>query len=264
MKFTFWKYQGAGNDFILVDNRSAAWELSEDQIAALCRRSFSIGADGLMMLETDPAGTDFYMRYYNADGRESTMCGNGGRCIALFAEDLGIGGTVKRFNSSDGFHEAELLADGQIRLRMMDVTDIGTTSSGAYFAFTGSPHYVEFSTDLEAVNVPEWGRKIRYGAEFAHMGGTNVNFVQVLGPGRLAVRTFERGVEDETLACGTGVTAAALVAHQVFQPEVTVFTVEARGGILKVEFTPGEGDKTFTGIYLTGPAKRVFSGETEL
>lgn len=263
-KLFFSKYQGAGNDFVLIDAREGALRLSRERVAFLCDRRFGIGADGLMLLERDPAGSDFYMRYYNADGGESTMCGNGGRCIARFADDLGIGGAVKRFNSSDGFHEAELLPDGLIRLRMMDVERVEQLEGGrSWFVDTGSPHYVEFTDDVAAVDVAARGAVVRCAPEYEAMGGTNVNFVQVLGLGRIRVRTFERGVEAETLACGTGVTAAALTTCRVLQPARTCFTVEAVGGTLGVAFSAA-GDSGFEEVFLTGPALRVFGGEIGL
>lgn len=263
-KVSFSKYQGAGNDFVLIDARTGDPGLTREHIRRLCDRRFGIGADGLMTLERDPAGTDFYMRYYNSDGGESTMCGNGGRCIARFADHLGIGGRVKRFDSSDGFHEAELLPDGLIRLRMIDVAEVKTLADGcSWFVFTGSPHYVEIVENVMATDVAGRGAEIRRRPEFEAMGGTNVDFVQVLGAGRIRVRTFERGVEAETLACGTGVTAAALTVHRVRQPERREFTVEAMGGTLNVKFAP-TADGGFTDVFLTGPAERVFTGETEL
>lgn len=263
-RVSFSKYQGAGNDFVLIDARAGGPELTRDEIRLLCDRRFGIGADGLMALERDPQGSDFYMRYYNSDGGESTMCGNGGRCIARFADHLGIGGSVKRFNSSDGLHEAELLPNGLIRLRMIDVAEVAPLADGSsWFVFTGSPHYVEFTDDVMSVHVAGRGAEIRHRAEFEARGGTNVNFVQVLGPGRIKVRTFERGVEAETLACGTGVTAAALTVHCVRQPECSDFTVEAMGGTLGVKFALNTGGG-FTDVFLTGSAERVFTGETEL
>ncbi len=262
-KMSFSKYQGAGNDFVLVDARTGDPGLTHEEVRLLCDRRFGIGADGLMTLERDPAGTDFYMRYYNSDGGESTMCGNGGRCIALFAAHLGIGGAVKRFNSSDGLHEAELLPDGLIRLRMIDVKGVEPLASGrSWFVFTGSPHYVEFTDDVSAVDVAGRGAEIRRRPEFAAMGGTNVNFVQVQGPGQIKVRTFERGVEAETLACGTGVTAAALVTHHILQPECRDFAVRAMGGELGVKFATIP-DGGFAEVFLTGPAQRVFTGGIE-
>lgn len=260
----FSKYQGAGNDFVLIDARDGQICLDREQIRFLCDRRFGVGGDGLMTLERDPAGSDFYMRYFNSDGGESTMCGNGGRCIALFAEHLGIGGRTKRFNSSDGLHEAELLDDGRLRLRMIDVARVEPLADGrSWFVFTGSPHYVEFVERVMDVDVARRGAEIRHRPEFEARGGTNVNFVEVTGPGAIRVRTFERGVEAETLACGTGVTASAIVTHALLQPECRDFRIQAMGGRLEVAFTvlPEGG---FSEVMLTGPARRVFTGTIEL
>lgn len=261
----FTKYQGAGNDFILLDVRHDAPGLTRPEIRALCDRRFGIGADGLMTLETSTvSGCDFRMRYYNADGGESTMCGNGGRCIVRFADHLGVGGRVKRFDSSDGIHTAELLGDRLVRLQMIDTGTPEPLADGrSWFLFTGSPHYVEFTDRLETLDVERLGAAIRQRADFEAIGGTNVNFVEVAGEGRIRVRTFERGVEAETWACGTGVTAAALVTHAVRQPECFDFTVETRGGVLGVTFVGTEAG-TFADIRLTGPAERVFAGEINI
>ncbi|WP_294593959.1 diaminopimelate epimerase [uncultured Rikenella sp.] len=261
----FAKYQGAGNDFILLDARHDAPALTRPEIRALCERRFGIGADGLMTLENSATpGCDFRMRYYNADGGESTMCGNGGRCIVRFADHLGIGGRVKRFDSSDGIHTAELLDDRLVRLQMIDTGAPEKLADGrSWFLFTGSPHYVEFTDRLDGLDVERLGATIRRRADFEAIGGTNVNFVEVAGEGQIRVRTFERGVEAETWACGTGVTAAALVTHAVRQPECFDFTVETRGGILGVTFAETETG-TFADIRLTGPAERIFEGEIEI
>ena len=205
----FAKYEGAGNDFILLDLRNGGATPQSAEIARLCDRHFGIGADGLMTLAASAvSGCDCSMRYYNADGSPGEMCGNGGRCFALFAHHLGIGGDIKRFDSTDGIHEARMLRiDGlrsTVELGMIDVERIDR-GDGYWFLDTGVPHYVEFTDDLEAVDVIGRGRRIRYDKRFAK--GTNVNFVKVVGPGHIAVRTYERGVEDETLACGTGSTA---------------------------------------------------------
>mgnify|MGYP005754917983 CR=1 FL=1 len=265
MRRKFYKYQGAGNDFVLLDARDSRPDLSRETVAALCDRHFGIGADGLMALEPAAEGGEFYMRYFNADGGESTMCGNGGRCIALFAHHLGIGGTLKRFDSSDGVHEAEILeADGdrgRVRLRMADVE--GCEARDNYFFLnTGSPHYVEFVDDVDAVDVYGRGRAIRYSDAFAAQGGTNVNFVQLLPDGNFRIRTYERGVEDETLACGTGATACALAVHLACYPSRREFRVYARGGELKVSFEKAAGQR-FTDVWLEGPAVRVFECEAD-
>ena len=259
MRTTFAKYEGAGNDFILIDDREELFSADARLIAALCDRHFGIGADGLMTLRRS-VEMDCSMRYYNADGSPGEMCGNGGRCFALFAHHLGIGGDIKRFDSTDGIHEARMLRiDGlrsTVELGMIDVERIDR-GDGYWFLDTGVPHYVEFTDDLEAVDVIGRGRRIRYDKRFAK--GTNVNFVKVVGPGHIAVRTYERGVEDETLACGTGSTAAALVTHLAAQPSVTAFRIDVRGGRLGIAFDePKPG--IYTRIRLSGEARKVVEG----
>lgn len=205
----FSKYHGAGNDFVMIDGRTEPFDATPERVAALCRRRTGIGADGLMILESDPA-EEFRMRYFNADGGEATMCGNGGRCIALFAHHLGIGGMRKRFIGVDGPHTAELLRvegpEGEIRLGMIDVRRVEVHPE-YLFLDTGSPHYVEFVESVRGVDVAGRGAAIRHSAAFAASGGTNVNFVEIVSDGHIRIRTFERGVEAETLACGTGATA---------------------------------------------------------
>lgn len=261
MTVRFAKYEGAGNDFVLIDVRSEAPVLDGKTIARLCDRHFGIGADGLITLGRSAVeGCDCSMRYYNADGSAGEMCGNGGRCFTLFAHHLGIGGRTIRFDSIDGVHEARMLDDGRIELGMVDVGRIERSGAG-WSLDTGVPHYVEFVEDLEAVDVAARGREIRREARFPE--GTNVDFVRLLAEGRIAVRTYERGVEAETLACGTGATASALVVHLTAHPATTRFRVGVRGGELEIAFdepTPG----TYTNIRLSGPARRVFEGEINL
>lgn len=261
MELEFFKYEGAGNDFVLLDGRGTAKLPDEGTVRRLCDRHFGIGADGLMVLQADPEA-EFGMRYFNADGRESTLCGNGGRCMALFAEHLGIGGRVKRFRAADGLHEAEMVsvsgAEGRVRLRMKPVEEIRRSGDG-WLVDTGSPHYVCFVEDTAGTDVVGRGRALRHDGRFRDMGGVNVNFVQVVGPGRIWIRTFERGVEDETLACGTGAVAAALVTAFTRQPSADFFGVEAPGGRLEVSFRRGNGTN-FDPVDLRGPARRVFRG----
>lgn len=262
----FSKYHGAGNDFVIIDARGLNLSLTTEQVAHICHRRFGVGADGVMTLESDPAGTEFYMRYWNADGGESTMCGNGGRCISLFAHHLGIGGTTKHFNSSDGHHAAQIIqvdqTSGRVRLGMIDVSEIVSYDDGSFFVFTGSPHYVEFVEDVMATDVVKRGGEIRNSERFVSMGGANVNFVQILGEGAIRVRTFERGVEDETLACGTGVTASSLVTSMVKQPDCHDFRVDVMGGKLVVSFE--KSGESYKNITLSGPAQKVFDGILEL
>lgn len=259
MRLTFCKYEGAGNDFILMDNRGNAFAPDPLRIARLCDRHFGIGADGLMTLSASPR-CDCSMHYYNADGSEGEMCGNGARCFVLFAEHLGIGGSRKTFEALDGVHRAAVCrADasaGEIEVGMTDVEQI-VSGDGWWFLNTGVPHYVEFVDDPAKVDVLTRGSRIRHDtARFPE--GTNVDFVQIVGNGHLRMRTYERGVENETLACGTGATAAAIVANFARQHETDRFRVDVPGGQLQVAFT--RSGPHYTEIRLTGPARRVFEG----
>lgn len=258
----FFKYQGAGNDFVLVDQRREQWLNRKDQarIQRLCDRRFGIGADGLILLQESP-GYDFEMVYFNADGREGSLCGNGGRCIVAFARHLGLVSDSCRFLAVDGPHEARVIRPDWVELKMADLSS-WELEDGRAFLDTGSPHYVCFVESLDAVDVVQEGRKIRYGERFRERG-TNVNFVQREGEG-LRIATYERGVEDETLACGTGVTAAALSALLPdISPGVHRVPVKARGGELEVRFSYDEA-KGFRDIWLCGPAVQVFSGSIPL
>ncbi len=255
---TFFKYHGTGNDFILFDNRDAILRLSQEQIAHLCNRHMGIGADGLMLLQNEP-GYDFRMVYYNSDGNESTMCGNGGRCMVAFAKSLGLTDSMASFIAIDGPHTATLNSNGNISLQMQNVSDI-TIHKYHTILNTGSPHYVKFVSNVKAVDVVQEGRKIRNQPEF-HPAGINVNFVQ-LNNGKLAVRTYERGVEDETLSCGTGVTAAAIAATALFEGQFET-NIETPGGKLSVTFHK-DTPNTAKEVVLTGPAQFVFKGEIEI
>ena len=254
----FYKYQGTGNDFVLIDNRAETFPATNQSlIAQLCDRRFGIGADGLILLQND-TDYDFRMVYFNADGAEGSMCGNGGRCIVRFAHDLDLFETKTRFVAVDGEHLAEVHGD-EVRLKMGDVSEI-EDRDGLTFLNTGSPHVVRFVTDVnnpDVVNVVADGRAIRHDARFSP-GGTNVNFVQITPDNTLYVRTYERGVEDETYSCGTGVTAVALTAYRQkgISSPVAIKTV---GGNLRVSFD-AQADGQFDEIYLIGPAKRVFAG----
>lgn len=255
----FFKYQGTGNDFVMVDNRTNEIKLSQPEIEKLCHRRFGIGADGLIMLE-NAEGFDFRMVYYNADGNEGSMCGNGGRCTVRFAHDLGIFQEKTSFIAVDGPHEATVSAN-EISLKMMDVEQI---SENEEFTFmnTGSPHYISFVEDLETYDVVGEGKKIRYSDEWVKKGGTNVNFVEQKDEKTLFVRTYERGVEDETYSCGTGVTACAIASalRLGMKPPISVKTL---GGNLQVSFK-GTAENGFTEVFLTGPALCVFQGNVDL
>ncbi len=251
----FYKYQGAGNDFILIDNRAGNVSLTGEQIALMCNRNFGIGADGLMLLE-NTVGFDFKMVYFNSDGRESTMCGNGGRCIAAFAKKMGIIHNIADFQAIDGGHIAKIDDDGLVSLQMKDV-DTMLIHEGYTMLNTGSPHFVKWVSDLVQTDVYGDGHEIRNRKEF-QPDGINVNFVESYN-GKLLVRTYERGVENETMSCGTGVTAAAIAASCTSVGEFET-EVETPGGILKVAFTK-DGPMSAKQITLTGPAEFVFQGQ---
>ena len=257
MKINFHKYQGTGNDFIIIDNRELKFDPRHSvAVAKFCDRRFGIGADGLILLQ-NKTGYDFEMVYYNADGNESSMCGNGGRCIVQFAKDLGLIKNKAHFVAIDGEHEATINLES-ISLKMNDVNEV---ELGSDFSFlnTGSPHYVAFVNDVENYNVFVEGKKIRNTERFK-ANGTNVNFIEQRS-NDLFVRTYERGVEAETYSCGTGVTAAALVASLKNTSTATDHCdIKTLGGNLKVKFTK-HTDNSFTDIWLEGPAEFVFKGE---
>ena len=259
MSIQFYKYQGAGNDFVLIDNREGKYQLTTAQISFLCDRHFGIGADGLMLLQTS-AHTDFEMVYYNADGNESTMCGNGGRCIAAFAAKLGIVSGEMTFTAIDGVHHAVIRSDGLVDLEMQDVAVISFYEDGTVIMNTGSPHYVKWVENTEQTDVFKEGRAIRNEGRFQPKG-INVNFA-TRQASRLIVRTYERGVEDETLACGTGVTAVAIASVER-QEGIFKIDIEAKGGDLAVRFTK-DSPTSAKDIVLSGPAKFVYQGNIVL
>ncbi len=256
----FFKYQGAGNDFILVDNRAGLFQvdknLSTESIEKMCDRNFGIGADGLILLEEDSV-TDFAMVYFNSDGNESTMCGNGGRCIVAFAKYLNVfSDSSCTFKAIDGLHAAKLSGD-LVELQMIDVQQIEEIGDD-FFLDTGSPHYVSFVENVDTMDLISAAKAIRYNDRFKAVG-TNVNFVSVADD-YLSVRTYERGVEGETLACGTGVTAVALVAHLKGKNTNDCSSrIQVKGGELVVAYS--KEDTGFSNIWLKGPAEQVFSGD---
>lgn len=259
MKIIFYKYQGAGNDFIMIDNRSLSFPKDNSSlIDKLCDRRFGIGADGLILLESSE-NYDFSMVYFNADGRESTMCGNGGRCIVAFAKKIKIIEADTNFEAIDGVHYANI-KDDIVELQMVDVKEIITTPSHS-FLNTGSPHDVRFTEDIKGINVKEKGAEIRYGAPYFKRGA-NVNFVEQITDNLFKVRTYERGVEDETLACGTGVTAVAIAAFEANKTRKNRIFVEVLGGKLEVSFEK-END-IYKNVFLMGPATFVFEGKIKI
>lgn len=256
MTLKFWKYQGTGNDFVMLDGRAEAFKaLTQPVIQALCHRRFGIGADGLIILRPHDTA-DFYMEYYNADGRTSSMCGNGGRCIVRFASDLGLERDHYQFEAVDGGHEAYLEGE-QVALKMRDAGVPEKVGPRDFVVHTGSPHYVRFAERAE-----EWedflstARDIRHASPYA-AEGINVNLVEVSNAG-LYMRTFERGVEDETYSCGTGVTAAALAVHYSGRWRENQVKVRTPGGNLSVQFEPAE--RGYRDIWLRGEARKVFEG----
>ncbi|MEP6846153.1 MAG: diaminopimelate epimerase [Panacibacter sp.] len=258
MNLTFHKYQGTGNDFVIIDNRNNSIQLTAAQVKKLCDRRFGIGADGLMLLNSK-AGYDFEMVYYNADGRESSMCGNGGRCLIKFAYNQGMHKRKYFFIAVDGEHEASVEDNGWVYLKMKNVNGIEKHYSDSVLD-TGSPHYIKNVNNLINYDVVKSGKEIRYNDEFK-TDGINVNFVEQKERA-IFVRTYERGVENETLSCGTGVTAAALVyAHN--DNGFNRVEIKTMGGNLAVEFDK-RSDDTFENIWLCGPADFVFKGDIEI
>jgi diaminopimelate epimerase len=279
MSLAFVKYEGAGNDFILIDNRGGIWQdfvasskasegSEKSLIARLCHPKFGIGADGLMLLQ-DKEGYDFEMVYFNSDGGKSSMCGNGGRCIAAWAFSLGIGemeGSV-HFWAPDGAHSAmhlpkstnpTTLSTEWISLSMNDVESVEALDDQCYELNTGSPHFVSIkSENIHEIDLVAWARGIRYNADYA-AAGINVNAVNIIDDTHIAMRTYERGVEGETLSCGTGVTAAALSLATMKSLGGGLIHVSTRGGDLSVAFS--RSPSGFCNIQLQGPTRMVFSG----
>lgn len=259
---SFYKYHGAGNDFILLDVRDREISLDNREVAFLCDRHMGIGADGLMLLGSSDK-YDFEMTYFNSDGNESTMCGNGGRCIVSFAFDIGIQKENFQFQAIDGLHHARIIKNEKdektIELEMIDVDSY--IMNDDFIINTGSPHHLNFLNQIDNLNVFEEGKKIRYSEKFRNEG-INVNFIEEQ-ENELFVRTYERGVENETLACGTGVTAAAIASSIRQNFKYTEFNIKTLGGQLKVGFeVSSEGH--FTNIKLTGPVRFVYKGEIDL
>ncbi len=257
MKVHFYKYQGTGNDFVMIDNRSLFFPKENQQlITSLCDRRFGIGADGLILLE-NASNYDFRMIYYNSDGRQGTMCGNGGRCVVAFAKQLGIITEKALFIAVDGEHNALIDPKNEVQLQMKDVNTIDV-HEGYTFLNTGSPHHIIFVDDVEAIDVKTEGAAIRYGVLYRDKGGSNVNFVERVSPTVLKVRTYERGVEDETYSCGTGVTAAAIAAFHTKITTSSPVELHTKGGNLKVLFDIE--DNRYKNVYLCGKASFVFEG----
>jgi diaminopimelate epimerase len=258
MQFDFHKYHGAGNDFIVMDDRAQLFP-SQDKalIAKLCDRRFGIGSDGILLIQNSEEA-DLHIDFLNPDGSRS-FCGNGSRCGLRFAAHVGMIGSDCTFMASDGMHEGRL-ENELVHIAMRDVEGVEQNEFGTEL-YTGSPHLIRFVDDLDQVDVKMEGAAIRYN-ELYQKEGINVNFVSQMAPGTLAIRTYERGVEGETLACGTGVTAAALAKASQERIEREKFFVKAKGGVLSVRFEKvGNG---FKNIWLTGPAVKVYEGSVNL
>ncbi len=257
MYIDFYKYQATGNDFVMIDNRIENDVFKNEKIIqSLCDRRFGVGGDGLILVSEDPE-TDFKMRYFNADGKEASMCGNGGRSAVAFAYKLNmISSDHVQFTAVDGLHEA-IRSNNIIKLKMIDVVDI-VKNGDNYFIQTGSPHHVEFQTDIDEIDVYKLGRDIR-NSKLYQPDGTNVNFVEAMGDGSFSVRTYERGVENETLSCGTGVTAVAIALFETGKTSLSKVTIKTLGGLLKVRFT--KTDAGYINVFLEGPATFVYKGD---
>lgn len=257
MIISFFKYQGTGNDFVMIDNRESAFPEDIKYVQRLCDRRFGIGADGLILIQNHPS-LDFEMVYFNADGSKS-LCGNGSRCAVNFARQLEIIDHKTSFLTIDGEYSATIDDKQIVHLNMRDIEGLATKNE-AFFLDNGSPHHIIFTNNNEETNVYRTGKTIRESDEYKP-SGTNVNFVEILDNNSIDVRTFERGVEDETLSCGTGVTASSLAASE--KGVQSPIQVKTKGGNLSVKFDKGAGGK-FTNIYLAGPAEMVFAGKIEI
>ncbi len=256
----FYKYQGTGNDFVIIDNRQEFFPKENIQlIEKLCDRRFGIGADGLILLENHQE-YDFKMVYYNSDGNQSSMCGNGGRCIVAFAKFLKVIENSAIFIAIDGLHNATILENEIVSLQMQNVSQIKITSDYT-FLNTGSPHHVTLVNDLQNYDVKNNGAKIRNSSLYGNEG-SNVNFVHQLSQNHFALRTYERGVEDETLSCGTGATATAIAMHATGKTDSSSINLDVQGGKLKVTFD--KTNNSYENVFLIGPATFVFEGEIEL
>lgn len=259
-KIEFSKYQGTGNDFVMIDNRSGNFPKENIKLVAyLCDRRFGIGGDGLILIENDST-VDFKMVYYNSDGNESTMCGNGGRCLVAFAKNLKMIDNSCTFIAVDGLHHAEISSE-IVALQMINV-DLVERFQKYTFLNTGSPHHVEIVEHIQTYDVFNKGKEIRYSENYAPKG-TNVNFVEKISEDYFKVRTYERGVEDETFSCGTGATAVAIAMFETGQTNKNSLKIEVPGGLLQVSFKKSDSG-VYENVILSGPAEMVFSGEIKV
>lgn len=255
MTVEFYKYHGTGNDFVLIDNRSLFFDKNNTElISKICSRHFGVGADGLILLENDNL-YDFKMIYFNSDGKQTSMCGNGGRCIISFAKKLNIIDDKANFMAIDGIHEG-IINNNLIKIKMNTVSEIQNINTG-FLLDTGSPHFVKFCDSIDNINVFEFGRELRNNKEISE-DGVNVNFTEVIDNSSIKVRTYERGVENETLSCGTGVIASALSAYKKGLVDTNRININTLGGELFVSF---EFNNIYKNIWLEGPAIEVYKGQ---
>lgn len=260
MEINFEKYEGTGNDFVMIDNRNNFFPKEDIKlIEHLCDRRFGIGADGLILLENN-SETNFKMVYFNSDGNQSTMCGNGGRCLVAFAKKLNIIQNTASFTAIDGIHHATISNDNSVALQMKDVASIKTDSNYT-FLDTGSPHHIEMVSAISNVEVKSQGAAIRYGSLYGS-AGANVNFVEQINEDTFSIRTYERGVEDETLSCGTGATAVAIAMNFTGKTNSNTITINVQGGKLEVSFD--KKDSNYSNVFLKGPATFVFEGKINI
>lgn len=260
MELNFYKYEGTGNDFVMIDNRNEIFPKDNIKlIEHLCDRRFGIGGDGLILLEND-TNSDFKMVYFNSDGNQSTMCGNGGRCLVAFANKLQIIDESATFLAIDGLHHATISKNGMVALQMKNVTSVDN-SNDYVFLDTGSPHHVQLVSDLAHLDVKEKGAAIRY-SDLYGKSGANVNFVEQINSDTFSIRTYERGVEDETLSCGTGATAVAIAMKYTGKTSSNSITIHVEGGKLEVSFESTNG--VFSNVFLKGPATFVFEGKINI
>ncbi len=260
MEITFDKYEGTGNDFVMIDNRNDFFPKNDIKlIAQLCDRRFGIGADGLILLEND-SNSEFKMVYYNSDGNQSTMCGNGGRCIVAYAKKLNIIKSSATFMAIDGIHHATVSEENSVSLQMKDVNFVKLEPNYS-FLDTGSPHHIEMVSEISTIDVKSKGAAIRYSAIY-DPAGTNVNFVEQINEDIFSIRTYERGVEDETLSCGTGATAVAIAMNFSGKTNSNNITINVQGGKLEVSFD--KNDSHYSNVSLKGPATFVFQGKINI
>ena len=255
MKIKFEKYESGGNDFVLIDNRNKLYDLNSDKIKKICTRNFGVGSDGLIILKNSKIA-DFKMIYYNSDGQSSSLCGNGTRCLFSFTLSLGIIEKIAKIETSEGIYIATISSRNLVSLKMRNIDDVFLFDNKAYLN-SGSPHHIEMIEDLNKISVKKLGSSIRFSSRYSP-NGTNVNFFKKINDKKFEIRTYERGVEDETLSCGTGATAVAIAVHAMGLTTQSEITIQTRGGELIISFEVSETG--YKNICLEGPTRFVFKG----